>query len=71
MPKQVQELLPSKMGSWSVDLNNLDTTKDLDIEFRYDLINPETKRNLVLIIFIPIIIFFSLRLIRRKNAENN
>ena len=71
LPKEVQELLTSKMGSWSMDLNNLDTTKDLDIEFKYDLINPETKRNLILIMIISIITFFSLRLIRREKVNNN
>ena len=55
LPKEVQELLTSKMGSWSMDLNNLDTTKDLDIEFKYDLINPETKRNLLVLFIITII----------------
>ena len=55
LPKEVQELLTSKMGSWSMDLNNLDTTQDLDIEFKYDLINPETKRNLLVLFIITII----------------
>ena len=64
LPKEVQELLTSKMGSWSMDLNNLDTTQDLDIEFKYDLINPETKRNLLIlfvIIVISIVVFTKIK----------
>ena len=65
LPKEVQELLTSKMGSWSMDLNNLDTTQDLDIEFKYDLINPETKRNLLIlfaIIVISIVVFTKIKI---------
>ena len=65
LPKEVQELLTSKMGSWSTDLNNLDTTQDLDIEFKYDLINPETKRNLLIlfvIIVISIVVFTKIKI---------
>ena len=69
LPKEVQELLTSKMGSWSMDLNNLDTTKDLDIEFKYDLINPETKRNLLVLFIITIISIVVFTKIKTKHVN--
>lgn len=48
LPDQVKELLSSKMGSWSMDLNNLDPTKDLKVEFKYNIINPSTSNKIIL-----------------------
>ena len=50
LPEEVKKLLTSKMGEWSVDLNNIDPTKDQEIEFRYNIINPETARNYIIMI---------------------
>ena len=33
-----------------MDLNNIDPTKDQEIEFRYNIINPETARNYIIMI---------------------
>ncbi|MBR1936927.1 MAG: hypothetical protein IJ842_04455 [Bacilli bacterium] len=50
LPEEVKKLLTSKMGEWSVDLNNIDPTKDQEIEFRYNIINPETTKNYIIMI---------------------
>ena len=61
LPDQVKELLSSKMGVWSMDLNNLDPTKDLEIEFKYDLINPDTSNKIVLLLVFVVILVVVLR----------
>ena len=61
LPDQVKELLSSKMGAWSMDLNNLDPTKDLEIEFKYDLINPNTSNKIVLLLVFVVILVVVLR----------
>ena len=50
LPEEVKKLLTSKMGEWSVDLNNIDPTKDQEIEFKYNIVNPETARNYIIMI---------------------
>ena len=50
LPEEVKKLLTSKMGEWSVDLYNLDPTKDQEIEFKYNIVNPETARNYIIMI---------------------
>ena len=84
LPEKVRELVNSKLGNWSIDLNNLDTTKDLEIEFKYDLrnqdtnnkqiLNPETGDylfSLLIILDITSFIFVFIRYKKRHDFLNN
>ncbi|MBR1937146.1 MAG: hypothetical protein IJ842_05580 [Bacilli bacterium] len=68
LPEEVKKLLTSKMGEWSVDLNNLDPTKDQQIEFRYNIINPETARNYIILIFVTLTVVLLLK--RQRKLVN-
>ena len=67
LPEEVKKLLTSKMGEWSVDLYNLDPTKDQEIEFKYNIVNPETARNYIIMLFtiLAVVIF-----LKKKKTVN-
>ena len=66
LPEEVKKLLTSKMGEWSVDLNNLDPTKDQEIEFRYNIINPETATNFILLTIVVSLTLITIYKTRKK-----
>ena len=66
LPEEVKKLLTSKMGEWSVDLYNLDPTKDQEIEFRYNIVNPETATNFILLTSILTLIIIMIYKTRKK-----
>ena len=67
LPEEVKKLLTSKMGEWSVDLNNIDPTKDQEIEFRYNIINPETATNFILLTIVVSLAIITIYKTRKKD----
>ena len=67
LPEEVKKLLTSKMGEWSVDLNNIDPTKDQEIEFKYNIINPETATNFILLTIVVSLAIITIYKTRKKD----
>ena len=67
LPETLKKLLDSKMGTWSKDLRKLDLTKDIDIEFKYDIVNPETHILFIVQIIFLLILFISIFIVNKRS----